>query len=112
MNAVVGAGRIPAASCTVDRDTQLIATMPAGATSGSVAATASGSTATSAASFSATLAAPKLTKVRRLKGTSISIRHAATGSYSQIRPPRTSMRRTFGMSGTNSRSATPAGVRR
>lgn len=50
--------------------------------------------------------------MRNLKGTSIPIRHAATGSYSQIRPPRTSMRRTFGTSGTNSRSATPAGVRR
>src|SRR5664280_72457 len=45
-----------------------------------------------------------------LKGTSIPIRHAA-GSYSQIRPPRISMRRTLGMSVTDSRSATPAGVR-
>ena len=45
-----------------------------------------------------------------LKGTSIPIRHAA-GSYSQIRPPRISMRRTLGTSGTDSRSATPAGVR-
>jgi len=46
-----------------------------------------------------------------VKGTSIPIRHAATGSYSQIRPPRTSIRRTLGTSRTNSRSATPAGVR-
>ena len=47
-----------------------------------------------------------------LKGTSIPICHAASGSYSQISPPRTSMRRTLGTSGANLRSATPAGVRR
>lgn len=52
-----------------------------------------------------------LTRIR-LRGTSSLIHHAATGSYSWIRPPRASIRRTRGTSGELGHSRTPSGVRR
>src|SRR6266508_5700812 len=47
-----------------------------------------------------------------LKGTLSLILHAATASYSWIRPQRTSIRRTSGTSAEIARSEVPAGVRR
>jgi hypothetical protein len=49
---------------------------------------------------------------RALKGTFSLIHHAATASYSWIRPPRTSIRRTSGTSAEIARSEVPVGVRR
>ena len=48
--------------------------------------------------------------LRTLKGTFSPIHHAATGSYSWIRPPRTSIRRTPGNSVEIGHSGAPAGV--
>jgi hypothetical protein len=47
-----------------------------------------------------------------VKGTYSLIHHAATASYSWIRPPRTSIRRTSGTSADIGGSEVPAGVRR